>query len=243
LAKAPPDGYTVLVQGSNLWLAPFMQDVSYDPVRDFLPHTMAAKSPSILVAHLSVPVKTVKELIAVAKAKPGGLNYASGPAASSPHLGAELFKSMAGVNIVRIAYKGGGPALTGLLSGEVQMMVASAGSVTPHIGSNRLRGLAVTSAEPSALAPGLPTVAASGLPGYELVSPDGIFAPANTRAAIIERLNQEIVRSLNRSDVKEKFFNAGAETVGNSPKEFAAFIKSDMATLGKVIKDAGIKAE
>ena len=161
----------------------------------------------------------------------------------SAHLAAELFKSMAGVNIVHVPYKGGAAAITALISGEVQLTITDAGLVAPHVKSGKLRALAVTSAEPSALAPGLPTVAASGLPGYEAVGMTGMFAPAKTPAAIINRLNQEIVRVLNLPDVKERFLNAGVEVVASSPEQFAAKIKSDIATISKVIKDAGIKTE
>ena len=242
LAKAAPDGYTLLLNGSALWLAPFMQEVAYNP-RDFSPVTLATISPNVLVVHPSVPAASVKELIAVARARPGALNYASGPAGVPNHLAAELFKSLAGVDIVRIGYKGGGPALNDLIAGQVQLLFASAGTVMPHVRSGRLRALAITSAQPSALVPDMPTIAASGLPGYEIVSIDAVFAPGKTSAAIIGRLNREILRVLNRPDVKEKFFNAGVETVGSSPEELATRLKSEMARLGKLIKDAGIHSE
>ena len=244
VAKSLPDGYTLLFYGSPIWLAPFLRDrVTYDPVRDFAPITLAVSLPNVLVLHPSIPVSNLKELIALAKAKPGELNYSSGPAGSSNHLAVELFKSMAGVNVVRIPYKGAGPALNALIGGQVQLMFPNAGAVGPHVKSGRLRALAVTSAQPSAIAPELPTMAASGLPGYESVSPLGIFASAKTPTAIIDRLNHEIVRVLATAAVKEKFFNMGIETVGSSPGQFAAVVKADMATWGKVIKDAGIREE
>jgi len=155
----------------------------------------------------------------------------------------ELFKSVTGVNILRINYKGNAAAITALLSGEVQMTILDAGLVAPHVKSGKFRALAVTSAEPSALTPGLPTVAASGLPGYEAISMTGMWAPAKTPGAIINRLNQEIVRMLSLPDVKERFLNAGVETVGSSPEQFAVTMKSDIAKWGKVIKDAGIKVD
>ena len=239
-AKAPPDGYTLLVNGSAFWLLPLLRNnVSWDPVRDFAPITMAVRSPSVLVVHPSVPVKSVADLIALAKARPGALNYAAGTIGATPHLAAELFKAMAGVNIVRVGYKGTGPSVIALVGGEVHLMFAGLGSVAPHVKSGRLRALAVTSAQPSALVPGLPTVAAS-LPGYEAASILGIFAPAKTPATIINRLHQEIVRAINRTEVKERLFNAGVEVVGSSPEEFTATVKDDMARMGKVIKDAGI---
>ena len=244
VAKAPPDGYTLLVNGSNLWLLPFLQsNVPYDPVRDFLPITLTTRSPTILVVHPSLPVKSVRDLIALAKSSPGRMNYASGSTGSTNHLAAELFKSMAGVNIVRIGYKGSGPALVDLIAGHVQMMFSVTGSVAPHMKSGRMKALAVSSAQPSTLAPGLPTVAASGLPGFSAVSDAGMFAPAKTQAAIITRLNQEVVRVLNSAEVKEKFLGTGVETVGSSPEQLAATVKADSARLGKLIKDAGIREE
>jgi len=244
VAKAPPDGYTLLFIGSPLWVLPFLRaNLPYDPVRDFSPVSLTTTSSSTLVVHPSLPVKSVKELIALAKARPGELNFASGSAGSSTQLAGELFKSMAGINIVGIVYKSSGPALIDLLGGHIQLGFASAGPVSAHVKSGRLRALAVTSAQPSALAPGLPTVAASGLPGYESASRQGLFAPTGTPAAIVGRLNREIVQLLNQPDMKEKFFNSGVEAVGSTPEEFAAKIKSEIARLGKVIKDTGVRSE
>ena len=243
-AKAPADGYTLLFYGSAVWTTPFLRDnVPYDPVRDLSPITLATKAPDIVVVHPSVPVKSIMELITLAKAKPGQLNYATGTMGASPHLAAELFKAMAGADIVRVPYKGTGPSLNAVIAGEVQLMFPDAGPVMPHIKSGRLRALAVTSAEPSALAPGLPTVAASGVPGYEAVSMLGMFAPARTPPLLIKRLNQEVVQILMKVEVKERLLNAGTEAVGSSPEQFAATIKSEIAKWGKVIKDAGIRAE
>ena len=218
-------------------------NVPWDAIRDFSPITLATSQPSILAVHPSLPVKSVKELIALAKSKPGALNYSVGASGTAQHFAAELFKVMAGVNIVMINYKGGGPATNALIAGEVQVSFVSAASAAPFVKSGRLRALAVTSAQPSMLAPGLPTVAASGLPGYESVTLAGIYAPAKTPTAIINRLNQEFVRVLNGADVKEKLLNSGVEAAGNSPEQFAATIKADMTTVGKLIKDAGIRAE
>ena len=243
VSQAPPDGYTLLIQSSALWSGPLLQTTAYDPVRNFSPITLATRSPGVLVVHPSVAANSVKELIALARAKPGVLNYGSGLTGASNHLAAELFKTMAGVNIMRISYKGGGLIINGLLRGEVQLSFPTAAAVASHVKSGRLRALAVTSAEPSALVPGLPTVAASGLPGYESEVTSGVFAPAKTPEAIVKRLNQEIVRLLNQPDIKQKFFDSGVEIVGSSPEQLAAKIKSDIARLGKVIKDAGIRAE
>ena len=243
VAKASPDGYTLVIGNSGLWIQPLMKNTPYDPVRDLAPISMLARSPNVLTAHPELPAKSVKELIALAKAKPGALNYGSSGEGTSNHLGMELFKFMAGVNIVRVNYKGAGPALTALIGGEVQLYVASSGVVAPQLKSGKLRALAVTSAQPSALVPELPTVAASGLPGYELISIYAMFAPAKVPDAVIRRLNQEVVRVLGRPDVKDKFFNVGVETVGSTPDQLAISIKSEMARMGKVIKTAGIHAE
>ena len=244
VSKAPPDGYTLMVIGNSFWITPFMQDsLPYDPVKDFAPITSAVGSPNVLVVHASVAANSVRELIALAKAKPGVLNYASAAAGGSVHIAAELFRHMAGVNIVRINYKSSGAAVTALVGGEVQMMFANAPPVMPHVKSGRLKALAVTTLQPSALLPELPTVAGSGLPGFEVASVYGVFAPANTPAAIVKRLNQEIVRFLARTDMKDKFFAAGMEPIGSTPEELAAAMKSEMARVGKVIRDAGIRED
>ncbi len=244
LARAHADGYTLLFYSSGIWTAPFLQEnVRYDVLRDFSPITLAASSPNTVVVHPSLAVNSVRELIALAKTKPGVLNYASGNSGSANHLAAELFKSMAGVDIVRITYKGTGAALNDVAAGQVQLMFPAIGSVAPHVKAGRLKALAVTSAEPSALAPGLPTVSASGLPGYEAVAMSGVFAPGKTPAPLIDRLNREIVQFLNAADVKEKLLRSGVEATGSTPQEFASKIKTEMARLSKVIKDAGIRAE
>jgi len=242
VAKALPDGYTLLFLGPTVWLLPLLRDdVSWDVMRDFAPITLAVTSPNAVVVHPSLPVKSIKELIALARARPGELNYGAGALGSTPHLAAELFNALAGVNIVRVPYRGTGPAMIALISGEVHLQFPGLGSVAPHIKSGKVRALAVTSAQPSALAPGLPTVAASGVPGYESTSTLGIFAPAKTPATIIKLLNREIMGILKKADVKERFFFSGAEAVGSSPEEFATAIRSEMAKWGKVIKDAGIR--
>lgn len=244
VANAAPDGYSIFLYGSTLWLTPLLQpDASYDPIRDFAPITLALSSPSVLVVHPSVAANSTKELIALAKAAPGQLNYGSTGSGSVSHLTMELFKAMAGVNIVRVNYAGTAQATNDLLSGAVHVMFTTTTAAAPHFKSARLRALAVSSAQPSALLPGLPTVAASGLPGFEASSTLGIVAPAKTPAPIIKRLNHEIVRVLVRPEAKERFFNMGIEVVASSPQQFQATIKSDMARLGKVIKDAGIRGE
>jgi tripartite-type tricarboxylate transporter receptor subunit TctC len=241
--RAVPDGYTLLLNGSNMWLLQFMRDhVPYDVLRDLAPVTLATSSPCILVVHPSLPVRSAKELIALARARPDDLNYAAAPGGLI-HIAAELFKAMAGVRMTHVAYKGGGPALVALFGGEVQVMFPTAGTVAAHLRSNRLRALGVTSAKRSGLFPALPTIAEGGLPGYESVARFAVFAPAKTPAALLDRLNQEIVRALGREEAVARLSAAGVEPVGSTPGELTAVIKAEMATLGKVIRNAGIRVE
>ena len=243
VARGAPDGYILLVGGASVWHTPLMQKMNYDPVNDFSPLTLITREVFIVVVHPSLPVKSIKELIALAKARPGELNNSAGSTGGTVHLAQELFKSMAGVNIVGVPYKGTAPSIAGLLSGEVQMTINEVGLIAAHVKSGKMRALAVTSATPSPLVPGLPTVSAAGIPGYEWVGMTHMMAPAKTTGAIINRLNQEIVRVLHRPDVRERYLNSGVEVVGNSPEEFAAIIRADMAKVGKVIKSAGIKPD
>jgi tripartite-type tricarboxylate transporter receptor subunit TctC len=242
VAKAPADGYTLLFYSGSLWIDAFLRDaVAFDPARDFSAITLTATSPNVLVVHPSLPARSVKDLIILARTRPGVLNYASAATGSAVHLAAELFNVMAGVNIVRIPYKSSGSAVIGLLSGQMELMFATSGSVSSQIGSGKLRGLAVTSQQPSTLFPQLPTVAGSGLPGYEMTSIYGAFAPPKTPEPLVSRLNQEIVRILNRPDVKEKFLGSAMEATGSSPDGFVAIINSDMAKWGAFIKKSGIR--
>jgi len=243
VARAAPDGYTLLLQSSTLWVGPLLQsNVPYDAVRNFAPITSAAGQSNLLVIHPTLPVKSVKELVALAKARPGWLNYSSGASGGPPHLAAELFKAMAHVNIVKISYKATGPAVNGLVSGETQLMFPTSASVASYIKAGRLKALAVATTQPSALFPGLPTVA-SGLPGYEAVTITGIFAPAKTPSPIISRLSQEMVRFLTRPEVKERFLTFGTEVIASSPEQLATAMKTEIAKWTKVIEEAGIKAD
>ncbi len=242
VSKAPPDGYNLILYGSDLWTLQFMHSVPWDVTRDFTPITLAVTQPGVIVAHPSLPVTNVKELIALARAKPGQLDYATGAAGSSTHLSAELFRTMTGIKVVRIAYKGSGPALNALVSGQVQYMFGTPGPIVQQIKAGRLRGIAVTSKAASPLLPGLPPVSAA-VPGYEAVGIIGLFAPAKTPASIIEKLNQETVKVLNQPEIKERFFNAGVEVTGSSPEVLATAVKAEMVKWGKVIKDSGITAE
>ena len=242
VAKAPPDGYTLLVGGASVWQTPLLQKINYDAVRDLSPLALITREVFLVVIHPSLPVKSIKDLITLAKARPGELNNSAGSTGGTVHLASELFKSMAGVKIVSIPYKGTAPSVAALIAGEVQMTINEVGLFEPHMKSGRVRALAVTSATPSALVPGLPTVAAS-VPGYEWVGMTHFMAPAKTPPAIITRLNQEIVRVLNRAEVKERYLKSGVEVVGNSPEEFAAVMKADIAKISKVIKDSNIKVD
>ena len=241
-AKAPPDGYTVLVTGSPAWLLPVLKPgVGWD-AKDFAPVTLATTSPSLLVVHPSLPVTSVRQLIALARSRPGLLNFASGTVGATPYLAGEMFKHMAGINIVGIAYKGTGPAVTAVMTGEVHMMFPGAPAAMPLVKEGRLKALAVCSAQPSPFAPGIPTVAATGLPDFESISPFGILVPRGTPPAIVERLNQEIARALGKPDVKAKLFSAGSEVVVNSPDAFAGKIRTDIERVGKLVQ-SGLRTQ
>jgi tripartite-type tricarboxylate transporter receptor subunit TctC len=234
--EAQPDGHTLLFYGATVWLQPLLTKSNWDPVADFAPITLAMGSPNVLVVHPSLPVNSVKELIALARARPGALNYSAGGGGSTPHIAAELFNYMANVRIVRINYKGSGPSMIGLLVGEVQLMFAALGPVVPHVKQGKVRALAVTTPGRSRLIPELPAIG-EFLPGYASEAAIGFFAPRKTSASIIKLLNHEIIQSLKAADSRV-LYNAGVEVVGNSPEEFAAFISSEMARMGQVIKSA-----
>ncbi len=241
VAKAPPDGYTVLLYGNTLWLLPLMRkQMPYDPYRDFAPVTLAARAVNVLVVHPSLPVKSVKDLIALARARPGQLNFSTAAPGTVNHLAGELLKSMAKVNIVRVSYRGSVSALTAVMSGEVHMMFAAAAPVRPHIQAGRVKALAVTTATRSPSYPELPTVAEAGVPGFEAVSAHGVFVPAKTPDSVIERLHQEIVKVLQRVESRERFASIGAEPVGSTPGQLATAIKDEVARMDKVIREAGI---
>ena len=242
VSKATPDGYTILVQNNTVWVAPLLEKVTYDHWTELVPIMLTARAPNILVVHPSLPVSSVKELIAAAKASPGEINYASGVVGSSNYIAAELFKAMAGVNLTRIGYKGSGPALNDVMAGQVKIMFATTTSSSGHVKAGKLRALAITSAQPSATAPGLPTIAASGVPGYAAESIYGVWAPAKTPFAILNRLHQEIAKVLTAPQTKERFLATGAEVVASTPQVFAAEIKAESMRLDKVFRAAGIRA-
>ena len=240
VAKAKPDGYTLVLSGRSHWMAPLTVDKApYDPTKDFAAITLPATTPNVLAVHPSLPVKSVKDLIALARARPGELNYGAAGQGSGPHLAGALFNQMAGVNIVRVNYRAMGAVYTDLMAGQVHIAFGSAPGVMPLVESGRLRGLAVSSGKPSALAPGLPTIAASGVAGYDFTSPFGIFAPAETPPALVARLNEEILRVLGKPEVKERFIRAGMETVGSTPDELTALVRTEMQTLANIVREQG----
>jgi tripartite-type tricarboxylate transporter receptor subunit TctC len=243
-AKAPADGYTILMAASTLAINPIMyKAVPYDPVRDFAPITQAATLPNVVVVHPSLPVKSISELIAYAKAHPGQLNFASAGIGTSPQMSIELLKSMAGIDMVHIPYKGTAPGVVDVLAGQVLVMAPNVLTALPHIKSGKLRALAVTSPKRSAALPDVPTVAEAGLPGYDSTQWYGVLAPAGTQREIVARLHGAIARALRDEEVGRRLAADGAEPVGSSPEEFAAFIKSETEKWAKVARAAGIKAE
>ena len=244
-AKAPPDGYTlVLAPAGNLTVNPSLyRNVPYDVARDFVPVTVLAAVPNILVVHPSVPVKSVAELIAYAKAHPGQLNFSSPGPGSGAHLAGELFKSSAGLDMVHVPFSGIAPAVTAVLGGQVQLMFAGASSALPHVKGNKMTALGVASLKRIAAAPELPTIAESGLPGFDVTSWYGIVAPAGTPMETVNLLQSAIASALAQSDAREKLAGLGAEPMGNTPAEFAAMIKLEAAKWGKIVKDANIRVE
>jgi tripartite-type tricarboxylate transporter receptor subunit TctC len=245
VAKAPPDGYTLLM-GNNSILATnasLYKNMSFDPVKDLAPVALLASQPNILVVHPSLPVRSVRELIAFAKAHPGQLNYASSGSGAAAHLAAELFKSMAGVQMVHIPYKGASPALIDMLAGQCQVMFATALSVQPYLQSNRLRPLAVSTAKRARIMPNLPTVAEAGVPGFEATTWHGIVSTAGTPPAVINKLNAEINKVLKQPDVATSLTRQGAEVIGGTPQEFAAYIKSEIPKWAKVVRDSGARPD
>lgn len=244
VAKSSPDGYTLLMGISTLAILPSMhKTLPYDAYRDLAPITLTVAAPNILVVHPSLPVRSVKELIAFARKRPGELNFASAGLGTSPHLSMELFLSMTNLKMVHVAYKGSAPAMVDLLAGHVGVMTSTMLSGLPHVRSGRLRGLGVTGATRVGVLPDLPTIAEAGLPGYEAVQWYGLFAPAKTRREIISKLHDAMVGVLRNPAVKEKFADEGADLGGNSPEEFARFLRSETDKWTKVVRAAGIKPQ
>ena len=243
-AKAPADGYTLFIGTvANTINATLYPRLPFDFARDFAPVVLTTAAPNVLVVHTSVPAKSVKELIALAKSRPGQLNYASAGTGTAPHLSGELFNAMAGIRMVHIPYKGSPPAVTDLLAGEVALMFSPSSTVLAHVKTGRLRALAVTTAARLPSLPELPTVAESGLKGYETITWFGFVAPAKTPQAIVARLNAEIVKVLALPEVRSPFAIQGIEVIGGTPEQFASYIRDEITKWAKVIRLSGAKAD
>ena len=244
-AKAPPDGYTVMMAhiAAISILPSLISKLPYDPQRDFSAISLVAIGPNLLVVHPSVPARNVKELVALAKARPGQLQYASPGSGTVQHLAAELFKLQAKVDMLHVPYKGSGQSIVDLIAGHVQLNFDSVPPVLPHVRTGRLRALAVTSEKRFSILPDIPTVSEGGVPGFDLSTWWGLVAPAAVNKDIIARLQAETVKLLRQPDVKEKIAFAGADTVGNTAEEFAAFIRAERAKYARIVKDANIKLD
>ena len=244
-AKAPPDGYTLIMgnAGAHTVNPGLYAKLPYDPVKDFAPVTLVALAPNILIVHPTLPVRNVKDLIALAKAKPGELTFGSGGNGSTAHLSGEMFKTMAGINIVHIPFKGSPAAVIGVIAGQIALAIPNIPPALPHVRSGKLKALAVTTAKRAAGVPDLPTVAEAGLPGYEATAWFGVLAPAATPPQIIARLNAAIVKIAHAREMQERLTAEGADAVGNTPEQFAQIIKSDIAKWAKVIKASGARAD
>ena len=241
--RMPPDGYTIMLNAPGHATNPALMKLNFDSIKDFAFITIAAESQNLLVVHPSFPPRTVKELIAISKKRPGDINYGSSGIGTTVHLSAALFEYMSGVKWVHIPYKGGGPALVGLLSGEFSLYFGNVPTVIRQARDGKLRAIATTGAKRTPVAPDIPTVAESGIPGYEVTTFYGISAPAKTPRPIIDRLHSEIVKVLNAPDIRQKLQDLGADPVGNTPEQYTAFMQAEIAKWGKVIKAAGIKGE
>ena len=245
VAKAAPDGYTFLVgTAGGMTINPALQPkLSYDPFRDFTPVGMLVQNPQILVAHPALAAKNVKDLVALARAKPGQLNFASAGTGTATHLGLELLKLTTGIEAVHVPYKGGAPATTDLIAGQVQLLFVSIPSVLPHVKSGRLRALAVSTAKRSGSAPDVPTVAESGYPGFEILTWNALFAPAKTSAAVVKKVNASVVKALREPDVAQRLSSQGADPAPGTPEELARYMRTDHERWRKVIKSAGLKPD
>jgi len=245
VAKSPPDGHVLfLATQTTHAVAPYMlAQIPYDPVKDFAPVALVAQNTLLIVVTPTMPVKSVQDLIALAKARPGELNFATGGVGTSPHMSGELFKIAAKIDMVPVHYKGDAAAVIDVIGGQVPVMFLNITGMLPHVKSGKLRGLAVTSATRSTVIPEFPTIAESGLPGYEVVTWFGVLAPAATPAEVIARLNREIVQAVAVPSVKEQIFQLGLEIVASSPEQYAAVLKSENARWSKMVRDLGLRAQ
>ena len=244
VAKAPPDGYTLMVHSTtHLGNGTLYKNLPYDVIKDFAAVALLSAQPGVLTVHPSLPVKTVREFIALAKSRPGQILYSSSGNGSAPHLSMALFVSMSGINIVHVPYKGGVPQVTALVSGETQSSLATISTVITHIQSGRLRPLGVSSAKPTKVLPGIPTIADSGVPGYEMAPWIGVFAPAGTPKNIVDRLNGEVNKALAQADIIQKLEAQALDPWPSTPEEFTAKLKVDFDKYAKLIKLSGAKIE
>jgi tripartite-type tricarboxylate transporter receptor subunit TctC len=243
VAKSPPDGYTLLIISMAHAVNPWLYKLAYDPIKDFAPVGLLAKGANVLVVHPSLPVNSVKDLLTLAKQKPGDLQYASAGIGSFQHLGGELFKLMGGVDILHVPFKGGGPAMVDVVGGHTKVMFSSMVQTVPQIKAGRLRALGTGALERSAALPDIPTIAEAGVPGYEAVNWWGVVAPAGTSPAIIDKVNREIEAVQKSSEVQKQFANEGATPEPMKPADFGSFMVSEMNKWEKVVKQGGIKAE
>ena len=242
-ARAAPDGYTILLNAPGHATNPALMKLAFDPINDFAFISLVAEAQNIVVMHPSFPPRSVQELIALSKKRPGQINVASSGTGTTVHLSAELFQHMTGTRWVHIPYKGGGPAVIELMAGQTQIMFANMPTAIQYVRDGRLRALAVTGARRAPAAPTLPTVAESGVPGYEVTAWYGVSAPAKTPRAIVDRLHAEIVRAVNSPDLRERLTTQGADPIHLTPEQYTVFIQNEIAKWAKVIKAAGIKAE
>jgi len=245
VAKSAADGYTILMGAvaTHAINPTLYAKIPYDPIKDFQPVTQLASTPNVLIVNTSVPASNVREFVAYAKANPGKLNFGSGSTGSAGHLAGELFKTMAGVDMTHIPYKGAAPAMQDLIAGQVQLMFDNFASANTQVKAGKVKALAVTTAKRSSLAPDLPTIAESGLAGFDINTWFGVFVPAGTPKEIVDRLHGEFTRALALPDIREKITNLGAEPVGNRPEEFAAYIKAEGEKYARVIKASGARAD
>jgi tripartite-type tricarboxylate transporter receptor subunit TctC len=240
VVKAPPDGHTLLVTTISFAITAAVQKLPFDPIKDFAPITELASLPLILVVHPSLPATNLAEFIALAKSKPGAWDFASSGAGTSPHLAAEMFKSMAGVDLVHVPYKGNAEAMNAMLGGHIKIYFALAPAVLQHVKAGTLRALAVTTEQRLPYLPDVPTIAESGFPGYEINSWQGVFAPAGTPKEVVAKINGELVRMLRTPEISRRISLEGADPVGSSPEQFAARVTSEIAKWSKVAKQAGV---
>jgi tripartite-type tricarboxylate transporter receptor subunit TctC len=243
-ARAVPDGYTLVTAATGIAINPSLyRDVAFDPLRDFAPISLGVTAPNILLVHPSVAATSVKELVALAKAKPGQITFASPGNGTTGHLAVELLRASAGIQVIHVPYKGGGPALIDLMGGQVQAYFSVALVAVPLVKAGKLRALGITSAKRSPVAPEMMTVSEAGFPGFEVSGWFGWLAPAKTPRDVVSRLNAEIVKALNAADIRERLLSQSTEPAGGTPEAFAAFIRSEHARWGRVIRESGIKLE